>query len=147
MPTAIWTDEIETGFEKIDAQHRTLFSLMAQIDTEMVDNAPPNDLAGRLRQLLEFTDLHFATEERLMRKLGYDGLDVHVKSHEDLCERITVATTRELDGHDLHGELMAILSAWLVEHIHTQDLPMARWMRSLSRHDEPPSTLEPEIRK
>ncbi|MBK9577984.1 MAG: hemerythrin family protein [Fibrobacterota bacterium] len=144
MPTAIWTDDIETGFDNIDAQHRALFSLMGEIDVEMGGGTPANSIGGRFRQLLEFTDLHFATEERLMRKLSYEELDSHAKAHLDLRERITEATTRDLDGHDLHSELMSILSAWLVEHIHAHDLPMALWMRSLSQHEDPPSTIHPE---
>lgn len=146
MPTAIWTDAIETGFSEIDSQHRCLFSLMEEIDGELEHHAAPAEVGRRFRQLLEFTDLHFATEERLMREHGYAELEPHRSAHHLLQERITEAMTRHLDGFDLHKELMAILATWLVDHIRSQDLPMAKWMQTLSSRNHPPSHLQQESR-
>lgn len=144
MSITTWTREIETGFENIDAQHRALFSLMDEIESELAGAPSERGVGSRFRQLLEFTDLHFATEERLMRRHGYVEQASHHAAHHDLRERITDATARELDGGDQGQELLTILSSWLVEHIRAHDLPMAGWMRTLSRHDDPPSSLPPE---
>ncbi|HNY32660.1 MAG TPA: hemerythrin family protein [Fibrobacteria bacterium] len=143
MAIASWSEQIVTRFENIDAQHRALFSLMEEIEAEMASDPSNRGVGNRFRQLLEFTELHFATEENLMRKLDYRDMLTHLQAHRELRDRITDATAMHLDGADLHSELLAILSSWLVDHIREHDIPMARWMRGLAHHEEPPSTFAP----
>lgn len=130
MPRAGWDDQLATGIPEIDSQHRGLFQLLEELRAR---SGVEPDESGLLtvRQLLSYADLHFSTEERVMRESGYPDLSRHETAHRALQESTTESLTRILDHHLREAEVGALLEAWLVDHIREEDLPLARWLKSL----------------
>jgi hemerythrin len=114
------------GIDAMDAQHARWIQLIDKFRTVATDHM--RDQTGHaaardaLDKLLEYTRLHFASEEKLLAEHGYPDLDVHREEHRKL-EAAVVALRDELHAHKTHStplKLNLLATIWLMEHI-TQD--------------------------
>ena len=72
-----------------------------------------------LGNLLEYTKVHFADEEKYMESINYDGLEAQKKAHAMFVEKIENINLDEVDENQdeyLNG-LLNFLLDWLVNHI------------------------------
>lgn len=129
--TIQWTEELATGIERIDAQHRALYLQVASLHEAMrskqLDRIPAV-VDGLQRYALE----HFATEEREMAARAYPKLAQHRVLHrafvdEFLRQRALVAAGVTLSG--VVG-LSVWLGDWLREHVRKEDGQFAEFVRS-----------------
>jgi hemerythrin-like metal-binding protein len=139
LPTwnAAWRTDLSTGIREVDHQHRELLVQIATLEGA----ARAGDLAQAdeaLAYLARYAAEHFATEERIMRELGYPGLESHRALHEafsaELAER-KVAHARERSPVVLLLDLARWMEAWLADHVLGADAEMARFCRG--RADAP----------
>lgn len=109
--------ELSVGIDEIDTQHQVLLN---QLHTAIVrHHAPPRDI---LHQLLEYTRVHFAVEESLMRTLGYPDYETHKQHHEALIEQVQAMVRKvEAGSTSVSFELMHFLKRWLTGHIMEED--------------------------
>lgn len=125
-----WTEELATGIERIDAQHRDLYAQVAALHEAMRANRldrVPAVLDGLQRYALE----HFATEEREMMSRAYPRLAEHRVLHrafvEDfLRQRALLSANVTLSG--VVG-LSVWLTDWLREHVRKEDGQLAEFIR------------------
>ena len=74
-----WRDEYLIGIDKIDEQHKRLFEI-----SEVLDKTNEiNEVKDILLYLKEYMEFHFVTEESLMEKYKYEGLEEHKQLHKD----------------------------------------------------------------
>ena len=126
-----WTEELATGVERIDAQHRDLYAQVAALHEAMRANQLdriPVVLDGVQRYALE----HFATEEREMAASGYPGLAAHKVLHrafvdDFLRHRALLSASVTLSG--VVG-LSVWLTDWLRDHVRREDGQLAAFLRS-----------------
>jgi len=123
-----WDEGISTGVDSMDAEHRLQVSLVNALE-ELVQRGADKPLLQRtLAQLVDFTSVHFLSEELMMRLYAYPQHDAHKLEHGRLSEHV-----RELQGRIGSGEQQAAidsvtgLHAWLVEHIKSMDQAFAKW--------------------
>jgi hemerythrin len=123
-----WSDALSVGIEELDVQHRGLVALLNQLN-DAIDHHHGNAAVGAiLAQLDEYTRVHFAVEESLMRLLGYPQIDAHKREHERLTEQLAEFRGRFDAGKTALGfELMHFLKLWLTNHIMTSDQGYARF--------------------
>ena len=113
-----WTDELSVGIEEIDEQHRVLVDLVNEMHQAITDQRGSEVVSDILEKLADYTRIHFAVEESLMRILQYPDYEPHKEQHEKL-----IAHLRELRGKVESGqtaigfELMHFLRNWLTQHI------------------------------
>ena len=63
---------------------------------------------------------HFALEESVMRKHGYDEYEAHKAEHESLLDEMRDIMD-EADEADVFGSLSATVADWFVGHFKTKD--------------------------
>jgi hemerythrin len=81
-----------------------------------------------LTRLGEYTRIHFAVEESLMRLLGYPDLERHKEEHAELMTRLQELRQRFESGSSaLDGDLMSLLKVWLTRHIMESDQQYAQF--------------------
>ena len=68
----------------LDAEHQGQIDLLLQVEKEFSGAANPARLALLLDRLIEFTDIHFMSEQVLMRERAYPGLPAHEEEHSQL---------------------------------------------------------------
>jgi hemerythrin len=73
-------------------------------------------------QLLEYSEVHFLSEQLLMRLYGYPTYDDHVLEHDRLIDRLH-AIRRQWQQGELSAtrELLDRLEDWLLAHMTTAD--------------------------
>jgi hemerythrin len=131
-----WSEELATGINEIDAQHRTLLAKIAALEQAGHD--------GNLRRALDtmeflpgYVSNHFTAEEGLMLSAGYAGLDEHRALHEAFVREYVRRKTEFEANRSLVSLLLGLsdwlnawLNAWLHEHIRGADTQMANYLRS-----------------
>ena len=127
-----WTEDLATGIEEIDDQHRALYDAISDLHDAMrrsrLDRVP-----AVLEFLSGYVAEHFATEEREMAATGYPGLDEHRAAHlafgvdyRQLVARVEGSRITPL----LVLELSTWLGEWLRDHVRRIDGAMARHIRA-----------------
>lgn len=110
----------EIGIEEIDAQHRELFALLAELESFSGKGFSPEAARDALSRLSNFANVHFAVEESLMRMLGYPDILAHVAEHQRFRKQLADFQQRLLDG-DIAGQLHRFIANWLANHIDVTD--------------------------
>lgn len=117
-----WTPELSVGIEEIDGQHKELVSLLNQLHVAIVERHAARDAAEILDRLVDYTRIHFAVEEALMRLLEYPDYEAHKAQHEELVEQVHQLRHKVIvEGKPITGELLLFLKRWLTEHILASD--------------------------
>jgi len=131
MASITWNSRLETGFEPLDGQHRTLIDTYNRISAMLGrPNPNRNELDGALAFLRDFALAHFETEHELMARHGYPGEERHRQCHAELVQEMEMV----LDGlhrgtWDLDPVTLEYLDAWLVRHIQEEDFRLADFLR------------------
>jgi len=122
-PLITWTKELSVGIEEIDGQHRVLVDLINQLHFAIVEHRAASESAAILERLIEYTRIHFAVEESLMRLFDYDDYEHHKAGHEALIDEIRRLHERVVtEGKPATFELLHFLKKWLTHHILGEDM-------------------------
>ena len=117
-----WSDVLSVGIDEIDAQHKVLVGLVNQMHEAIHERHGSDVVRGILTKLADYTKIHFAVEESLMRILGYPGYDEHKVQHEELIHSMLDLQEKVDSGKTAIGfELMHFLKIWLTKHIMESD--------------------------
>lgn len=118
-----WTEELSVGIEEIDEQHKILVELINRMHDAIHQRHGSAVVEGILAELAEYTRIHFAVEESLMRILHYPGYEEHHDLHEELIQQIVDLQKKIASGkHTIGFELMHFLKVWLTKHIMKEDM-------------------------
>ena len=77
---AEFTDDLITGNEMIDSQHRELISRINDLLVSCENRSNQSGAARLLNYLADYTDFHFKEEEAFQKEIGYPGLKEHLES-------------------------------------------------------------------
>lgn len=117
-----WSDDLSVGIEEIDAQHQVLVDLVNEMHQAIHNRHGSDAVRGILSRLADYTRIHFAVEESLMRILGYPDYDTHKVQHEELIAHMVELQEKVDSGKTAIGfELMHFLKVWLTKHIMESD--------------------------
>lgn len=123
MTSIKWSKDLETGIACIDADHKVLVSLLNQVEDCAEQHEESMVLGSVFATLVEYTDYHFAREERLQELCGYSGLANHKAEHGKLASQAHNHHGRYMDDSESFDVLTLkdFLSEWLVKHIMVGD--------------------------
>jgi len=130
MALLAWDDEkYSVGVKSIDGQHGVLFELINDL-YEAMRKGQANKLTGALlKKLVDYTQTHFAAEEKMMADAKYPALAEHRVKHRDLIKQVGDFTSRFEKGEiALNLDLMSFLRDWLTNHIQKVDREYSPWM-------------------
>lgn len=117
-----WKAEYETGISEIDAQHRRVFAMAAELHAAILEGCDQATLGALLAGLASFSREHFEAEESLMRAVNYAGLAEHHAAHNQLSSAIGAVSRITPDAAGL-------LNGWLTHHITEVDRKMSAALR------------------
>ena len=85
-------------------------------------------LAKTIAQLVDFTAVHFLSEELMMRLYAYPQHDAHKAEHGRLSDQVA-EIQRQVEAGERTAALETIdgLHKWLVGHIKSMDQAFALW--------------------
>jgi len=129
MSQADWGSDLVVGEREMDVEHELQVGLVRALDRAL--GVGSREESGRvLEQLLDYTRVHFAAEELLMRLHAYPGFQEHELEHSRLLDQLNELRAAYLAGEvQPTRELVTALRHWLGEHIQTFDRGLALHVR------------------
>jgi len=127
------SEDIGVGVREIDTEHDLLLGVVRALE-KAVDTAPRTQVEALLQQLSEFTRVHFATEEIMMRLYAYPEFARHQLEHARLVEQIEQVRSEFAQGHvQPTRSFAAALHHWFTDHVRSHDVALARFVRESER--------------
>lgn len=125
------TAPVRVGEKSIDAEHDLQMQLLDSLSQAIQRGGEISPMKYILEQFIEFSDMHFLSEQLVMRLHGYPGYEPHLEEHTRLMKKV-----REIRANLLKGEnepsllLVKELRDWLVEHIATEDAAFGSYLKT-----------------
>jgi hemerythrin len=129
----VWNDELATGNETIDNQHKELFKRFNDLQSACKQGKGLDELSNLLTFLGEYVRYHFALEERL--QIGHDYPDYlkHKEEHDGF-----IRTFRKLEDQlNARGTTPTLLIQtntalvnWLIRHFTWTDKDLANFLHT-----------------
>ena len=114
------------GYEEVDNQHRTWIEIYNKLESAVVtdrDSVANGFQARILKEILDFTRIHFATEEDLMDDYDYPDASRHRRMHKDFDQEIYECYRQVVNGQPvLNSELLKLVRNWFLTHTGSEDL-------------------------
>jgi len=115
-----WNDQYSVGVANVDEQHKKLVGYLNDLFEALNVGKGKEILDSILDNMVEYTQYHFATEEKLMKLHGYPGYDDHKKKHDKLAEHVLDLKSQYAAGNIVKVSPIQIgifLKDWLSKHI------------------------------
>jgi len=111
------------------SEHRVQLGLFRAFAQAIRNNAGDAEKAEILDNLIDYTELHFNSEQLLMRLHAYPGFDAHIAEHDGLMADVKGLRSLIEAGDEAAGlDLVDKLETWLVQHIDSQDKAFGRFL-------------------
>jgi hemerythrin len=122
-----WNAAYEIGHPELDAEHRSLFGVLAALSGTYCD---PDLIDTQVKILEHYAVVHFEREERLMAETGYPFLAEHRKMHDGFRRTVAGLRSRRAteDPAAIRDEMIRVLSDWLSRHIIDVDHGYKDWV-------------------
>lgn len=132
MPHVQWKERYNINYKDIDAQHQGLIVLLNDLMDLLERQREAEEVSTIFHRLFEYTQVHFATEERYMKKARYVGLLAHKAAHAAFMRRLLELN----DAYDptdpkLLEATLDFLREWYVNHIMRMDMEYVPHMQGL----------------
>lgn len=127
-----WDDSLSIGIELIDGQHKKWISHLNNVSVAIESRRGPAHIAKTLGFLVDYTGVHFSTEERHMTENSFPGLDHHKMKHEELRGTLyNLVQDFEEEGatQALADSIDTFLGNWLANHIREVDMQFGAFVK------------------
>ena len=125
------------GIALMDREHLGQLSLLNDLKAAVRSGADDAVVYALLNELVELSNLHFLSEQLLMRLHAYERYESHFLEHERLLAEVqnlkrNLATGTAADKHSL----IEALRSWLLVHIQTADKTLAEYLNTRTARQE-----------
>ncbi|MHA3964844.1 MAG: bacteriohemerythrin [Candidatus Thorarchaeota archaeon SMTZ1-45] len=127
-----WDDSLSVGIKLIDEQHKMLIQRIKDLSDAVEQARGLEKILQTLDFMIDYTEFHFSTEEKHMKKLGYPAFDVHKKQHDEFNSTLDclVEDFEEEGATDaLSISINTFLINWLVKHIKSMDKKFGEFLQ------------------
>ncbi len=129
MTLLTWNHACAVGVRAMDDQHGVLMDTMNELRQAVVRGRGREVVSEIIDRLIEFTRMHFWSEEQLMEQSGFPGLAAHRAEHRRILAEMLQAAHRVQYGEGVKMRpLLCLLHESYIGHIETADLEYGPWM-------------------
>jgi hemerythrin len=122
MPLIQWDESMSVNVQEIDQQHQQLIVLMNELHDAMLQRKTRTVLGQVIQGLVEYTEYHFATEEKYFDQFAYPEATAHKNIHREFVAKVSDFQEGFAAGRLLLSiDVMKFLKEWLVNHIKGDD--------------------------
>ncbi|MBK4720572.1 hemerythrin family protein [Azospirillum sp. YIM DDC1] len=134
MGVITWRRQLSVGQPSIDEDHKHLIEYLNELDAALNSRSfMPVRVAKILMKLLEYTQQHFAREEKIMQAVHYPKFEEHVRQHQEAVRtlsELSAVFTRD-PTHQNAERIYTFTANWLVHHIIMQDTQLTPYVRGV----------------
>ena len=130
MHNTLNSTPLKVGDKTIDAEHDLQMQLLDSLSHALSKGGEFTPTRHILEQFIEFSDMHFLSEQLIMRLHGYPGYEAHLEEHTRLMKKV-----REIRDGIVRGETVPSLQIilelrdWLLHHIASEDAAFGEFLR------------------
>lgn len=126
----VWDDRFNIGVEIIDKEHKKLFKIMNKLFTANEHEKKSGWFCQEgIKYFKDHAIKHFSEEEAYMESIGYQGLEMHKRLHEDFRMRTLPSLEKELEKtgycEEAISHFLGVCAGWLIGHTLTEDHAIA----------------------
>jgi len=128
-----WREEMETGFEEIDSQHRDLLRKVDDLLRASKALRGNEEIARLLWFLKRYGRKHFREEESLQVKSGFPDYQQHKAQHDLFyleVKRLEARYAKEGPNTILIVHAIQMMCNWLHDHFYRMDRELAEYLRT-----------------
>ena len=115
----------------MDEQHAVLMDTLNEIRLALVRGQGREQVSEGLSRLIEFTRMHFASEEQLLEKQGFPGIGEHRDAHQKLLGQLEDAALRAQHNGEVHMmSTLLFLKDWYLNHVEGLDRQYGVWLNA-----------------
>lgn len=123
-------DKLDPG--SIDNEHRVQTGLLDALYDAVSNNRPASEINEILNQLTSYSEIHFMSEQLLMRLYAYPDYDDHINDHEAMTEYLNEIMKKLNAGQDSMAlETAREMRQFLTSHISTRDEAFSEFLKKL----------------
>ncbi len=127
--TAIqWDDSYVVGVGVIDEQHKHFVGLLNTL-YESLESKHRENIPEIIKNLTNYAEHHFKTEEEYFDKLHYPDTGVHIAAHNELRAKVSEFAGRHDKPKKLGDDLLFFLEKWLLVHFRGADTKFAKFLK------------------
>ena len=128
-----WTDDLATGVERIDVQHKELFLRINNLLDACKTGKGREEVKKTIQFLDDYVVTHFTAEETYMQKYTYPEYNSHKLEHQKFAVNFTELKKQfEKDGPGVHMVVATnqIVVDWLQNHIRKVDKALGSFLKT-----------------
>jgi len=112
-----WKKEYSVNVEIMDAQHRQLFKIVDNLYQAILSGNGKGILPEIFKQLNDYTNFHFGSEEKYFKDFGYSEATSHIAIHKQFKRDLSQMEGKVNDKDFNAFELLDFLENWWVNHV------------------------------
>ena len=117
-----WDERLCVNIKEIDDQHKYLFQLINNLHNSLREGQGDTIIKPILSSLVEYVIIHFATEEKWMKKYNYPELKQHKQEHQVYVTEIKGFISKYKKKTPLLAQdILLSLGGWCRIHIREYD--------------------------
>ena len=129
MTLLTWSHECIVGVQAMDDQHGILMDTLNELRITLLHGGDRRAICLQLERLIEFTHMHFQSEEQLLEQQAFPGLEAHRTAHRHLLAKLYTALEQINHDEAVHfSALLEFLPCWYLEHVEQLDQPYGMWL-------------------
>lgn len=117
-----WSEKYSVSDERMDKQHQWLFEIFNQIQN--LDIKKESHILNLIvDELVDYTEVHFREEEKIMEDLNIPGLAHHKNLHDNF-RKMVINFKNQLNREkpdELMSSLLGEIRTWFTNHILIED--------------------------
>ena len=118
----LWSEKYNTGIKKIDDQHKKLVAILNSLYESFIDRTTNEKIKEVIQEMADYTEYHFAFEEKYFKEFNYENAEEHIKEHQYFIDQVKDFQRSMEEGKvSVTFKLMNFLRSWLIEHINGTD--------------------------
>ena len=127
----IWKEEYSVGVKQMDDQHQTILNELNKLYLIFETASETEDLNVILKDLFEYANVHFSSEEQLLEKFKYSDLASQRSEHRLYQQKVDCFIERiETEDHQVIFETIEFLADWWMGHIQGCDKEYTRFLNN-----------------
>jgi hemerythrin len=121
---------VKIGDATIDAEHDLQMQLLDSLSQSVAKGGDFSPTRHILEQFIEFSDMHFLSEQLIMRLHSYPGYEAHLEEHTSLMRKVREIRENIVKGEKVSSlQLILELRDWLLNHIATDDAAFGEFLQ------------------
>jgi hemerythrin-like metal-binding protein len=118
MALIIWNNNYAIGLAEIDQQHQKLVQIINNLFDAISKKEREQILESSLKELINYTMVHFKFEEELLKRYNYLDFLQHVREHSVFIDKINSYVKDFKKGDNkIMIDVINYLKDWLLNHI------------------------------